>query len=264
MKPSLEQLYQKVSGNLYADSGDADTFIEDQEGLSAAEQLGIYRDSVRGGLIASLGDIFPAVKTALGETFFDAMSARYVKTHPSRSASLDNYGEQFPAYIAAFKPLEDYPYMEDVARIDWCWHRAFHAADPKTFDVAALSDIDPECLDRIRFRLQESIQTIASDFPVEKIWRLSRFPNSVDSNQEIDLSEGASWLVIYRAGLDTRVTSVDEVCYELLEAIKKGELFGTICEDSLSKHGQEQIQSALALLVQYQWISEFTLDPPTS
>lgn len=260
----LETLYQQVIEGIYHEAKDPPAFVEHKQTLSAAEQLGIYRDSVHGNLVIALGDIFPAVKEALGATFFDAMASRYVAQHPSRSPRLDDYGEHFPAFVASFEPLADYPYMRDVAQLDWHWHRLFHMSSPTVVAFDSLATLAPAQIESMQLGLIPALVWIDSAYPLEKIWRLSRFPEQAASTDSIDLNEGASTVVVYRFGLDTLVTSIDPLCRDLLIAIKKRKSFGTICEELGSKCGPEQINQALATLVQHHWISELIVDTESS
>lgn len=262
----LETLYQQVIDGIYSGKGDVETeaFVQGKEQLSAEEQLGIYRGSVRGHLSSALADIFPAVQAALGETFFEALALRYVDQHPSRSPRLDDYGESFPDFAGAFEPLADYPYIADLARLDWHWHRVFHMQNPTVARFDTLAELASEQIEVMQMTLIEPLVWIESDYPLEKIWRLSRYPNEAQESEAVDLKEGKSTVVVYRSGLDVLVTSIEPLCLDVLRAIKKRDSFGTICQNLRSKGDPERIHQALGFLVQHQWISECIVEPEPS
>jgi len=258
-KPSLEQLQHQFIRGIYQPQPDSQNFV-DPGSLTAQEQLAIYRGSVLGGLVTALGDIYPAIKRSVGERFFDAMALRYAKVHPSRSASLDDYGEEFPQFLGEFDALDDYPYLVDLARLEWHWHLAFHCSNPNAFDPAQLSSISEADQSRIRFGLQSSLFLLNSDFPLLAIWQLNQ-----DDTQapEIDW-EQKSKLAVWRDGLVTRISELSDAEYQLLLAIKKQESLGTIFTHLGSIVSVELINEALARFVQRSWIASVELGPEES
>ena len=72
---------------------------------------------------------FPVVEKIVGEEFFAAM-ARALRASIRRvRRCLSGYGDEFPAFVAAFEPAREFAYLADVARLEAARTRAFHAAD---------------------------------------------------------------------------------------------------------------------------------------
>lgn len=231
--------------------------------LSAAEQIAVYRGSIVGGLVQALGDIYPAIKMSVGERFFDAMATKYVSNHPSQSSSLDNYGTEFPGFIANFKPLQDYPYLADLARLEWLWHLSFHAADPEPMDFAALSQVPPESQNNLIFELQKSAKVLISDYPLLQLWQVNqpetRVAESHDAAPEIDWNQSDT-ILVWRDGLDTRLSQLNDVELALFTELSERKNLGTILGLLGSKFAPEHINQALAEFVQRHWITGFSLD----
>lgn len=254
-KASLKQCYAQFIAGLYPQNG-PDTsgdFIADGR-LTPAEQLGIYRGSVQGGLSQALADIYPRVRRALGETFFEAMAKRFVQSNPSRSASLDHYGNNFPDYIAAFEPLKDYPYMADLAVLDWAWHCAFHCRDETAIALSTLEQVPVDAHESVRFTLARSLVLIPSAYPLFKLWQLNQQTDDIDEVGTIDLCEGAQTVAVWRQGLDMCVAPVDEVSLTLVEHLKKIAALGTIMQEMLSKWTQIEINRALVESFNRAWL----------
>lgn len=269
-KPSLEQLQSQFIHGIYAPDEHSADFIRAGEEpgvvLSPDEQLSVYRGSVLGGLAQALGDIYPAIKRSVGEQFFDAMALRYAKQQPSHSASLDDYGANFHSFIASFEALKDYPYLADLAQLEWHWHRCFHAENPQVFDPSNLASLSPEQHNQICFELQSSLTLMQSDYPIVKLWQLNQEiqehqeqPDDADSDLTIDLNE-STYIALWRDGLVTRISELNEQEWQLLNSLKKSQSLGTIFSSLGSIIPVETINALLAECLQRTWITGFKLE----
>src|SRR5258708_16076849 len=92
-------------------------------------RFAVYRNNVVVGLGKALKSRFPVVEKIVGEEFFAAMALVFVKEQPPRSPQLATYGDVFPAFIAAFEPARELPYLADVARLEAAPPPPYHAAD---------------------------------------------------------------------------------------------------------------------------------------
>lgn len=80
---------------------------------------------------------------------------------------LQEWGETFPGFLAAFPPLGPYPYMADVARIELARGRAYHAADADPIAPDALMAAEPATA---RLGLHPSVQVLHLTHPAASIW----------------------------------------------------------------------------------------------
>src|SRR5437870_1977433 len=84
------------------------------DGVAAADRLSIYRDTFYGTLTRALRLSFPAIHRLVGVEFFDAVALEFIKAKPPRSAYLDDYGSDFPDFLARFPGAMSVPYLFDV------------------------------------------------------------------------------------------------------------------------------------------------------
>jgi hypothetical protein len=82
------------------------------------------------------------------------------------------YGQQFPAFIAAFPPASTLPYLPDLARLELAYLSAFFAADVAPLDAAALAAIlqQPDQLAGLVLYLHPSLTVLSSPFAVVSLW----------------------------------------------------------------------------------------------
>ncbi len=228
--------------------------INDSAGLSAAGHLRIYRGAILGTLTRALGNIYPVCKRLLGDQFFDGMARIHARNTPSQSADLANYGGEFGDFIASFEPAATLPYLADVARLEWHWHRAFHAADEAAMDLAALNNVPLADTGRIAFRLPASARLLDSNFPVQKIWQVNQ--DDWQGDQDVNLDEGDASLIIWRKQYGMRIDELDSQESQLLGAIDNGALFNELSQPDMGL----ELDTLLPRCYQQGWIAGFTLD----
>jgi len=141
-------------------------------GHSPARRFAVYRNNVYASLIDTLANRFPATVRLVGEQFFRAMTREYVEGSPPRSAVLLQYGADFSNFIAGFPPAAAVPYLADIARLEWAWHEAYHAADAEPMSQDALAALGARS-ENIALELHPSVGLIRSDYPIITIWELT-------------------------------------------------------------------------------------------
>ena len=226
--------------------------IRPGSGMDPAEHVRIYRRAILSTLVRALGNVYPVCKRLVGDQFFDAMARIYCRQIPSRSADLADYGNDFAGFIAGFEPAGEIPYLPDVARLEWHWHRAFHAADETGMDTSGLAGIAEADMSRIVFRLPVSASLIASAYPIGRIWQVNQ--KDWDSGQTVDLAQGPVRLIVWRRQYDMRVDEIDEAAWPLLTAIADETPFGKLGQSIAA-----DLDILLPRCVQSGWIAGFAL-----
>lgn len=185
-------------------AGDADIAA-----LVAQPAFAVYRNTVMKGCIDALQANHPAVTRLVGEEWFRAAAAIYVREALPRLPMLLEYGADFADFLSRFEPAAELPYLPGVARLDRCWTEAHVAADEP---VLAAGDLDALASGNyFRTRLQPHAATRWMWFdeaPVYTIWSRNRADETFDG--DIDWrGEGAlltrpydavQWTALGRAG----------------------------------------------------------------
>lgn len=159
--------------------------------LVAQSGFSVYRNTVVKGCIDALSANFPTVERLVGTEWFRAAAALYVHQSPPTDSRLLHYGLDFPAFLDAFEPAQQLPYLANIARIDLAWTEVHAAADDPGFDVASIAGLAPDELGRTVLALRSAVRwRWFAGQPVYTIWRCNR--EAVDMPAELDWSgEGA-------------------------------------------------------------------------
>lgn len=130
-------------------------------------RFAVYRNNVAVGLSDALAARFPVIRRLVGEAFFAAMARLYAETDGPASPVLAGWGAGFAGFLQDFPPLAAYPYLPDVARIEYARGLAFHAADAAPVDPARLIEADP---DQLRLQLHPSVILLRLAHPAVSVW----------------------------------------------------------------------------------------------
>lgn len=191
--PSLPELQQEFAAAVLG----TDTALAEWvagNGLAPEARLQIYRNIVFNNLSAALRTAYPAVVKLVGEDFFDAAAARYIRDYPSPSGNLQDYGARFPELLAALPEAAALAYLADVARLEWARQESYLAAEAAALDVTALAGIPDKQLDALRLLPHPSLRLVESAHPIWDIWRFCQ----ESAPQQLTLSGEGQALLIWR------------------------------------------------------------------
>ena len=233
-------------------------YINATPGLNAQDHFNIYRDSIIATLNRALQEIYPVCCRLVGEKFFNGMGTEYMRSHPSCSADLAEYGGDFAEFISGFKHASELHYLVGVARLEWAWHRAFHAADESGLDLVALDEVSETDKPHIVFYLPVSASLIASEFPIQHIWQVNQ--SDFEGDDRVDLDEGGIKLLIWRQDYTMRIDPMDDVEWSILKQIETGHSFDSLCTILSGNKPIADIENILPVLVQRGWIASFSID----
>lgn len=214
--PELALFQDAFTAALRGDLADVQTWLQqpDSPGLS------VYRNTVTSGAVDTLASIFPTVGMMVGTDWFRAAAARFAtETPPTRPSMLD-YGEDFPAWLAAFPPAADTPYLGLIAHIDWLWWEAHFAGDADPLAADALASLAECDLDRCRLKLHPAVRLASFDQSLASLWLAHQHPTPTPSDFSIETR--AEFLLLTRESLSVRARLIDAAAFEFLAACAEG------------------------------------------
>lgn len=245
MQRSAEQVMRDFSANLTAQQFEVPAGVRGRNGAVSTRRFEVYRNNVLSSLCDALAANFPAIQQLLGETYFRALGVEYVRHAPPTQPVLSEYGSDFPAFLRSFPPLQAYPYLGDVAALEWAWLRAYHGADQVCTALEDLRAVESEAIPLVRFEAHPTAQIIASDYPVHDIFR---------KNRNIE-GEGAresepQFVLVVRPQLHVTTHDVPPDKGFFFNCLASGAALGEAAEASLSQFKGFDLEQGLAFLLQ--------------
>lgn len=224
--------------------GDADARAAIRAGrLTAERRIDIYRHNVFSTLRGALADLYPITKRIVGEGFFNHLADEFIRATPSPAGDLNQFGREWADYLAAHSEVAELPYLPDVARLEWHWHEAFHAADAGAFDVAGLANVPPEQHGMLKFQLNPAAALIESRFPLFEIWRVNQ--PDYEGDMLIDWDVGVNHLVVSREGVECTLRNVAPAIHTFLHSLANDASLESAADAAFAVDTDFDLQSAL-------------------
>jgi hypothetical protein len=232
--------------------------IERSKNLTEQQHVDIYRRNILGTFQKTLEGIYSVCFKLVGEEFFSSMAQLYMTRAYSHSPDLEDYGSDFADFISDFSPAKSLPYLADVARLEWAWHRIFNAPDQPEFDFQALANCYESDGDRIIFLLPEESFLLSSPYPIHQIWEMNQ--DHYSGSQTLILEDGTQhYFFVWRHGIELRIDALSHMEWELLSRIKSQLSLSEIQIQTSDSLSEADLIKILPILMQKKWFIGFRL-----
>ena len=189
--------------------------------LKPLERLDIYRTMYELRLRDALAVDYPGVLRFLGEDLFDELAGLYIRQHPSRSYTLNRFGERLPAFLPSVEGLPNPGFARDLARIELASTQVFDAEETAPADPACALAIPSERWERVRLVPIRAFRLLAVDCPVHD------YLKALQSGREPRRPRRrATWLAVFRRSYAVRRLALPRLAFELLMWIVEGATLG--------------------------------------
>lgn len=219
----LEVQYAFVRAIL-GQAADLEAMCAHRDGPSLQDRIQVYRQNCLGTLTNSLALTFPAVEKLVGCEFFAWAARSFVEGNQAVSACLDDYGGEFPDFLANLAEARSLAYLPGVARLEWAIARVIGAPDAAPVDLDRLSAGTP---DVARLRLNPASRIVEDSFPVDEIWRAVETGDS-EALARLDMTPRPVHLLVDQHDDGIRIAALDPGEASVLGRLVAGEPLETI------------------------------------
>lgn len=202
------------------------------------ERLNIYRQTIFANMIGALKINFPGIWRLVGDECAENIAYAYCKTlkYFPETGCLDDFGNDFPEFIASLPQLSSLPYLSDYARYELLKFCSYGAKNDDFLDVHAISNLNEHsCL-----QLVSSCVFFQSEFPIDQILEMLENPDS----DGINLTRKPCFAIITR--LENYVTTfwVSSELWHFIYYLKQGYNI----EESYNKTLDLSLEEAISFL----------------
>lgn len=214
------------------------------QSLQPADAVGIYSGGYPARIREALLDTYPAVAAVVGEEAFTDLALTMIEMTPPDSKNLNDAGRALPPLLASALAGSDvvrrYPFLADLALLEWRIVEAFHAAVGEPADFSAAAGWTPAQWEATRLRFQAGTAVVRSKWPIQEIWsRRERPPAEIAAY----FGEKSETLLVRRRGLEVRIDVLEDGEAAALEMLMAGASLG----DALGKLAERGVGSAAVL-----------------
>jgi uncharacterized protein len=162
---------QDVVAQALLDAGVAEPAAQLVKGDAATVRLGIYRGNLSANWEKGLAAAYPMVRQLVGDDFFGGLARAYGKAWPSQDPDLNLFGARFAGFLDGFEHVARYPYLPDMARLEWALHSSYYAPDVPAVTAADLAGMAPERIEAMALPLHPASALLRSEWSVATLWQ---------------------------------------------------------------------------------------------
>jgi hypothetical protein len=229
------------------------------DGLPPAARVQVYRNHVLSSLTSTLETTYPVVCRLVDRRFFGFVADRYIRSQPPTGPCLFEYGAGLADFLAGFPPCAGYPYLPDVARLEWAMNAALHAADVPAMAAGALAAVPPADVGRLVFRLDPSAAWLRSPWPIDRVWQANQA--GADPDALVDLAAGEARLEIRRQGDRVSFRRLEAAAFAFRAGLGRGSTLEVAADAALAEDEAFDLTAALRALLDETLLVGFSFVP---
>ncbi len=183
----------------------------------------------------------------VGEEWFRAAAAIYVREALPADPTLLSYGSSFADFLARFEPAAEIPYLPSVARLDRLWNQAHAAADEKALDPAAVARLATEELADVILHPHVAARWAwFEEAPIYTIWTRNRADRA--PGDDIDWRFEGALLVRPRDTVEW--FALDAAGSAFLDACAAGATLAEAAQAALEVRGNADLAHLMSMLLE--------------
>lgn len=223
----LAQLQQSFQTHMLQGDEAIVSEISADERIPTALRLGVYTEAYAARLVEVLGETFPAVQAALGQTRFAREVGDFARAHPSSFRSARAYGEALGPWLTSRHRGPRAQGVADLARFEWAVAAAFDAADCRALKPASLADVPPAQWPALRFGFSPTLRRVRVTSNCVAWWKFAGAEQPRPGRWRTTCPQ--QWL-IWRQELAVCYRRLSQAETHSLDAALAGRNFGQLCE----------------------------------
>ena len=210
--------------------------LNPQGGVAGEERISVYANGYFARIAESLKEAYEAIHQVTGPKKFSELCESYARRYPSHSYNLNYAGKYLPELLEKSSVTKDFPFLPDLAHLEWLLWEAFHAFDETPLDSSQIKGIAPEDWENCRIVFQPSVGLFASRWTLLEVWLNRNRPVADLSPEKLNRPQR---ILVGRKGDQVRCEPLDENQYKLLGGLLAGKNLGNVC-DELAETAEEE------------------------
>ncbi len=206
-------------------AGGLSEIIVGDERLGPAERLAIYADAYFYRLLECLKDDFPAVAGMVGAERFHELIRGYLAACPPFHSSVVYAGQFLPDFLRGHRALEQWPFLAEVARLEWSLIEVFQAPDAVTLKAQDLRAIASERWPELHLRTPPALRLVDCRWRVAEALRAIREPKQWQAPEPV-----AQSLVVWRLNGAVYYREIAPAERNAFSLLAEGASFAAVCE----------------------------------
>lgn len=191
----------------------------------AVERLDVYANMYFYRLLESLESDYPKISAHIGKVNFHNLVTDYLLAHPSQNPSLRYLGERFPAFVKESERAKAWPYLSDLAALEWARICVFDVPDEAYLPKEAMASFPPEEWEALLLQPIQALTLLTVGYPVHQLWL------SIERNEPPpEITPTTTSLLVWRFHSVVYHRPLAEMEAAALTFLLEGAPFALLCE----------------------------------
>ncbi len=186
--------------------------IEDQY----RNRLSIYKNNFLLNGEETLAQIFPVVRMLFGVSRFFEVSKNYVESLPATLPNREEWGDEFPAFLAESLAQRQIGYVFDLAQLELYLFQAVRARAARPMK---LSDLEGASAANPHFDLIPGLALLKSEFPVDELYE-SHVSGRIHEVENFEVKPEPRRLVIFQKDGSAVYVAIENDTFEFIQFLR--------------------------------------------
>jgi hypothetical protein len=134
-----------------------------------ATRFAVHLRHYQASLVRALLQRSPATVWLTGSAFVEGAARRFVSAHPPDRPCLAEYGDEFPAFVAALPEASALPYLRDFAELERRFGHAALQIDAPARSIGDIAALDVAALVETALVFQPGVRYWRAAWPVDEL-----------------------------------------------------------------------------------------------
>lgn len=192
--------------------------------------LDIYRANLRASAGRALSITFPTLEKLIGVDMLAHYATLYLQHEPFNQGDWGLWGGFFSSFLSEQQAGKEYPYLSDVAELEWAIHCTEREED-EAVNSESFSLLSGNDLFLLRISISRHLKIIRSDYPIANILSvngLERTDELMAETKEM-LTQGLGQnIIVYRPQYKAKVDTANNIECDLLESFMSNKSIGDV------------------------------------
>lgn len=185
--------------------------------------LDVYRTNLRATATRALSITFPTLIKLIGEPLIAHVAEKLLISTPPNEGNWSVWGDQLPDLLATLPSLSEFPFVKDVAELDYNCHQMVRKANA-TVDFQSLRLMGLHAPEKLFITCNPQLIIMVSEYPLIEIRKAHEHPteNNIKAmHLAIANKVPLYYLACYRNNFEVVIQHLSKIEYEWLVAIRK-------------------------------------------
>lgn len=194
--------------------------------LPAVRRLNIYANMYFWRIHDAIKEDFPVLFKVIGEKNWNNLMVDYILKHPSSSPLLQYVGGDLVSFLSTYFLTEQWPFLPDLAKLEWERAMIFEAKDSPTIHLERLKKIPAAQWPPLKIQWIPALKIVELGSEVDQTWK------EAERNETLTKPKKKKTVVrVWRQDFIIYHQQISKEERQAIQSFEEGNNFAFVCEE---------------------------------